>query len=102
MMEPKYGLYGCMQFLDLPYIHFDDKPLENTEEFYSFGNKKADIFVIVPKFVYDHEPMMQSFVATIIRCVNKFAKQTTLEAIFTPRYWMIMVHYLMMIHYLNH
>lgn len=84
----KFGLYGCMEFLDIPYIHFDSVPMEDTTNYYSFGNKKGNIFVIVPRFIFDHEVMMQSLVCTIMRCINKFHKQTTLEAIFDPRYWM--------------
>lgn len=84
----KFGLYGCMEFLDLPYIHFDAVPMEDTTQWYSFGNKKGTIFVIVPKFVFDHEAMLQSLVCTIIRCINKFNKQTKLEDLYDPAYWM--------------
>ena len=84
----KFGLYGCMEFLDIPYIYFDGVPMEDTLQYYSFGNKKANIFVIVPKFIFDHEPMLQSLVCTIIRCINKFNKQTTMESLFDPSYWM--------------
>ena len=84
----KFGLYGCMEFLDLPYIYFDTVPMEDTTQYYSFGNKKANIFVIVPRYIYDNEAMVQSFVCTIIRCINKFSKQTTFESLFDPAYWM--------------
>lgn len=84
----KFGLYGCMEFLDLPYIHFDTVPMEDTTQYYSFGNKKGNIFVITPRFIFDHEPMLQSLVCTIIRCINKFNKQTKLEDLYDPVYWM--------------
>lgn len=85
----KFGLYGCMEFLDLPYIHIDTVPMEDTTKFYSFGNKKGNIFVIVPKFIFDHEAMLQSLACTIIRCINKFSKQTKLEDLYDPAYWMM-------------
>lgn len=84
----RYGLYGCMQFLDLPYLHIDSVPMEDTTQFYSFGNSKGSIFVIVPRFIFDYEPMLQSLVCTIIRATSKFHKQATLNRVFDPAFWM--------------
>lgn len=84
----RYGLYGAMEYFDLPYIYFSKTPHPDVEDYYSFGSKKGNIFLIVPKFIYNNEPVMQSFVVTIIRNINRFSKQTTFDAIFNPEYWM--------------
>lgn len=84
-----YGLYGAMEFMDLPYIHYDSKPHEDTTQYYSFGANKGRIYVIVPKYIFDNDYVMQTFVATIVRNFNKFHKQTNLTSIFDPRYWVM-------------
>ena len=92
-MLARYGLYGAMEFFDIPYIHYDNKPNEDTVNYYSFGTKNGDIFVIVPRIVFNNEPVVQSFIATVIRNINRFSKlkakrPTVLEDIFDPHYWM--------------
>lgn len=84
----KYGLYGCMEYLDIPYIHYSETPLENTRDYYSFGCADGKIFIITPRYIFDNEPMVQSLISTISRNASKFKKQTTYEVIFDPEYWM--------------
>ena len=83
----KYGLYGCMEYLDLPYIHYSTEPICD-EQYYSFGTKDGKLFITTPRYIFDNEPMVQSLITTIVRNVAKFYKQTEFDSIFDPQYWM--------------
>lgn len=81
----KYGLYAAMEFMNIPYIHFDVKPYEG-EDIYSFTTKKCGIYIMVPKYIFDNEAVVQTFVATCIRTFDRY-KDTTIDKIFDPKYW---------------
>lgn len=59
----KHGFYGTLDFLGIRDIYITNTEIANPD-FYSF--KKSDnLFVSVPKFLFDNDLITQSFVSTI-------------------------------------
>lgn len=56
----------------------------NSDEFYVFNKK--DIYIVVPKYLFDNDHVVQSFVSTIYGAINN---TTTYNEIFTNEFWMI-------------
>lgn len=81
----KLGLYDTMRFLGLYYINITegDFNYEGIEDLYIF--QKNDIYISVPKKLYDNDPTTQSFIYTIISTINK---KTSYSDLFNIRYWL--------------
>ena len=78
----KFGLYGTFRFLGIGCITlttYDPK----DEALYTFL-KNDNIYINVPKMIFNADPMTQSLVCTIARSVNK---DTTYDELFTNEYW---------------
>lgn len=82
----RFGLYGTMEMLKTPYLRIlKEDPLD--PELYTITRSiNPNIYVSVPKYIYDSDPVMQSLVYTIFHCVDK---DTTYEDLFTREYWLI-------------
>lgn len=78
----KYGLIGGFSFLGLRYITISKTPISD-EDMYSFT--KNDIFINVPKMIFDNDSVTQSAIATILANINK---NTTYEGLFDIDYWL--------------
>lgn len=82
----KFGLYGTMDMLKTPYLKIlKEDPLDSDS--YTINRSiNPGIYVSVPKYIYDNDPVMQSLVYTIFHCIDK---DTEYEDLFTREYWLI-------------
>lgn len=80
----KFGYYGTARFLhlDLLNIHSDCPPKD--DDMYVFN--RFNIWISVPKAIFDKDQVMQSFVYTIYNCVSK---NTSYTEIFNVKYWLV-------------
>ena len=77
-----YGYYGAQQFLEISCISVDDKP-ELADDYYCF--EKHGIYVSCPKVAFDGDPVVQSFMATILDGIRK---DVEVNRLFDQRYWL--------------
>lgn len=65
----KFGLMGTFEFSKIGVVKlFNSKPLENENEYIFMKN---DIYLTVPKYVFDNDHVTQSLVYTILRTIHK-------------------------------
>lgn len=80
----KFGLYETMEFLGLRNIIISEEYDESEcDEWYIFC--KRNIYVKVPKYIFDADNMTQSLVATILNSIHKSTKYPDM---FTRRFWL--------------
>ena len=77
----KYGLYGAFDMLKIYCVSITQKDPQD-ENVYTF--MKNDIFINVPKMIFDADSVVQSLVATLYKSINK---DTVYENMFTIEYW---------------
>ena len=82
----RFGLYGTMEMLKTPYLRILKEDPLDPESYTITRSINPNIYVSVPKYIYDNDPVMQSLVYTIFHCVDK---DTTYEDLFTREYWLI-------------
>lgn len=80
----KFGYYGSVSFLHLDLLMIYDHQPPMDEDCYVFN--RFDIWISVPKAVYDKDQVVQSFVYTIYNCIQKSTKY---QDIFNNRYWLL-------------
>ena len=79
----KFGFYGTLQFLGIEHLSVTSKPIElEDNSFYSF--MKNDIYINIPKFIFDNNAVAQSAVYTIYKSI---IKDTTFNDIYTSHFW---------------
>lgn len=76
-----FGYYNTCTFLDIHCIQISSTPVYG-DDYYCF--EKHGIFISVPRFIFDQEFMVQSFVATIYRAIKK---DTNINSLFDARFW---------------
>ena len=81
----KYGYYETFGIFSLPSWIFKitQTPFEDPE-WYTFA-KRDDIFISVPKYLFDNNQVIQSFVYTIYKAIDR---HTVYEEIFTKEFWL--------------
>ena len=77
----KYGLYGTFNMLGITCISITQEDPQN-ENVYTF--MKNNIFINVPKMIFDADAVVQSLVATLYKSI---IKDTVYENMFTINYW---------------
>lgn len=78
----RYGLYGLMEEFKAPYIQvLNEDPLIPD----NYTVKRHNVYVSVPKFIYDKDPITQSLLYTICSCISK---DTTADDMFTIEFWL--------------
>lgn len=82
----RFGLYGTMEMLKTPYLRILEEDPLDPESYTITRSINPNIYVSVPKYIYDNDPVMQSLVYTIFHCVDK---DTKYEDLFTREYWLI-------------
>jgi len=81
----KFGFYDAMKFFYLNYVDiYDHDPGLNSDEFHVF--EKDNIYVTVPKQLFYSSVELQSFVYTVLYCINK---DTRYRDIFSRDYWLL-------------
>lgn len=78
----KFGLYQTAYLLKVYGLYISDKDPEQ-EDMYTV--KKNNMYISLPVYVYDNDPVAQSLMYTVYNAVNK---DTTLNNIFTLEYWL--------------
>ena len=79
----RYGLYGAFQFMEIENIYILKEPMYDSEQYYNF--RKHNLIIAVPRVLFDNEPIVQAMCTTIY---NNIAKDTTLDDVFDPRFWL--------------
>ena len=82
----RFGLYGTMEMLKTPYLRILKEDPLDPESYTITRSINPNIYVSVPKYIYDNDPVMQSLVYTIFHCVDK---DTKYEDLFMREYWLI-------------
>lgn len=87
----QYGLYGTYDFMGIHCINLtNENPLlSNTfdsENYYIFPREDKNIYIIVPKYIFDNNPVVQSLVLTIFFSFKKDIP-CKLEDLYTRIYW---------------
>lgn len=76
-----FGLYGTFDFLDIHCIYINNTPTTDPD-YYCF--ERHGIYISVPKFCCQQDPMIQSLVSTIYDAITKDA---SVDDLFNIRYW---------------
>lgn len=79
----KFGLYGTFQMLGINCIYLTKYDPKN-DDLYTFC-KNENIYLSVPKMVFDNDAMTQSLVATIYKSI---IKDVVYEDLFTNEFWL--------------
>ena len=79
----KFGLYETMKKLKVPNLMITDYDPDN-DNLYTVKGKKKEIYISLPKYIYDNDITAQSLMYTIIKSINK---DTDYKTIFTIEYW---------------
>lgn len=82
----KFGIYETINMLKTPYIKILKKDPLDTDSYTINRSINPNIYVSVPKYIYDNDPVMQSLVYTIFHCIDK---ETKYEDLFTREYWLL-------------
>ena len=78
-----YGLYGTKDKLNIPYLYLYDKDPEDPS---MYVVKRHNIYIAMPKFVFDRDLAAQSLFYTICVAVN--SKDYILDDIYTKEFWL--------------
>lgn len=79
----KYGLYSTLQFFNVPFISILDYPIYGDKRYYCFN--KYDCYIVIPKIIFNENPVAQSLVATIYDGIRK---ETKASDVFKWDYWL--------------
>ena len=79
----RYGLLGAMTALGVPevYLH-NENP--NNDNWYTL--KKHNVFISIPKFLFDNDVVAQSLMYTIYLSITN--KEFTAETVWTHKFWL--------------
>lgn len=84
----KFGLFDAQAFLGLGYINiYDHDPIELENygiDIYIFN--RHNIWITIPKYIFDATAIAQSFVWTLVQSITKYATRTEF---FSTEYWLI-------------
>lgn len=80
----RFGYYGTMKFLHLDLLNVYDHKPDDDPELYVIN--RFDIWITIPKVVFDRDQVVQSFVYTLYNCI---LKATTYQEIFSDSYWLL-------------
>lgn len=79
----RYGLYNSMMALGVPELYLtDDNP--KNDEWYTL--KKHNVFISIPKFIFDHDPVAQSLMYTIYLSITN--KEFTSKMMWSNTFWL--------------
>ena len=78
----KYGYYGTLDFLGITGIYISEYP-EEREDWYSF-KKGNNLFINVPKVLFDNDLMTQTVVSTIYSSIYE---GIPINEFYNPTYW---------------
>lgn len=79
----RYGLMGTMSALGVPelFIHSENP---NNENWYTL--KKHNVFISLPKFIFENDPVAQSLMYTIYLSIT--SRDFTSDIVMTNKFWL--------------
>lgn len=82
----KFGWYDGLSFMKSPFITLSDHDCEDPN-CYTFLTKNKKIYVSVPRYLFDNNPVVQTCVYTIV--TNRaITKDTTYNDLYTANFWL--------------
>lgn len=80
----RFGIYRTMEMLQCPFIDFHQtQPNLDEKDFYIIQAK--NVYISVPRYIYDNDMVTQSLVYTIYIDIDN---EATFETIFSREYWL--------------
>lgn len=79
----RYGLYDTMRALGVPELYLHDENPKN-DDWYTL--KKHNVYISMPKFIFDHDQVAQSLMYTIYLSVTN--KDFDSKLIWTNEFWL--------------
>lgn len=80
----KYGLNYGLQYLGVDCITITKYIPERNDHYYNFYKPDIDIYINVPKYIFDNDSIVQSIVSTIYKTITK---DTVYEEMFSIKFW---------------
>lgn len=80
----KFGLLGTMQKLMIQDLIISSEDPKNKNWYTS---KKHNIYISLPKYIFDNDIVAQSLMSTILSSIN--SKEFTAEMLFTKEFWLM-------------
>lgn len=81
----RYGLYEFMNQIKVPSLLVTDYDIDD-DSYYTI--KRHNLFVSIPKFIYDNDQCAQSLTYAVTTGIGK---DTTLNEVFTREYWILVL-----------
>lgn len=78
----KYGLMDAMNYFGVEYLYITDEN-PNLDDWYIL--KKHNVYISLPKYIFDNDSVSQSLMYTIYMAVNK---DTKAKDIWTVQFWL--------------
>ena len=77
----RFGFYQTCQLLKVNDLYISDHDIEK-DDYYTV--KKNNMYISLPKYIYDNDPVAQSLMYTVY---NSVSRETTLNNVYTLEYW---------------
>ncbi len=77
----RFGFYQTCQLLKVNDLYISDHDIEK-DDYYTV--KKNNMYISLPKYIYDNDPVAQSLMYTVY---NSISRETSLNNIYTLEYW---------------
>ena len=84
-MLARLGFVQTLDFLELNYIYVTDVP-EYGDDFVTIEEK--GIYIVVPKYIFENEEMVQSLVYTLKTSIEHYKKDVDVNKIFSRNFWL--------------
>lgn len=81
----RFGFYQTCQLLKVNDLYISDHDIEK-DDYYTV--KKNNMYISLPKYIYDNDPVAQSLMYTVY---NSVSRETTLNNVYTLEYWIAML-----------
>ncbi len=78
----RFGFYQTCQLLKVNDLYISDHDIEK-DDYYTV--KKNNMYISLPKYIYDNDPVAQSLMYTVY---NSVTRETSLNNIYTLEYWL--------------
>ena len=79
----RFGLYGTNSFLGINCVGLSAVPV--TDPNYYCFTKSGLVYISCPKYIFDNNAVVQSYVATLY---DGISKESTLNEVYNQRYWL--------------
>ena len=77
----RFGFYQTCQLLKVNDLYISDHDIEK-DDYYTV--KKNNMYISLPKYIYDNDPVAQSLMYTVY---NSVSRETSLNNVYTLEYW---------------